>query len=90
MYFDYITRKKEVWENVENNTLYYFFDEIHPFTYFKVSPSIFAFHSIKDERKSFYTNITFNNSALLESLKNSMSKICSNYSELDNIILIVH
>ena len=87
LYFDYITRKKEVWENVENNTLYYFFDEIHPFTYFKVSPSVFAFHSIKDERKSFYTNITFNNSALLESLKNSMSKICSNYSELDNITI---
>ena len=87
MYIDYITRTKQNWENVENNTLYYFFNRVFNFSFIKTFPSVFAFHS--NEKKIFSTNITFPNEALMNSLINDLKKnMCSNTNIYENTPII--
>ena len=87
LYIDYITRTKQNWENVENNTLYYFFNRVFNFSFIKTFPSVFAFHS--HEKKIFSTNITFPNEALMNSLINDLKKnMCNNTNIYENTPII--
>ena len=84
---NYITRKKGTWENVENNTLYYFFNRIYNFSYITALPSVFAFHS--HEKKTFFTNITFNNTAMMDSLENYLkNNMCIDFKKYENTPII--